>query len=143
VKQLAWALDDARNYRWQLALLAVLSCAEIALRVLFLWPMKAVVDNALGDGAVPAWLSWIPPATMARERLLAEVVLAGFLIQVAHQGILMLHTRQYSRTGHRLTRSPRCRRATTRSLAMRAAPSPADSVSGSAWRAPSSATRRF
>jgi ATP-binding cassette, subfamily B, bacterial len=107
VKQLAWAFRDARNYRPQLALLAVLSCAEVALRVLLPWPMKAVVDNALGNGTMPTWLAWMPRSGGSAERLLLELVVAGFLVQVGHQAVLMLHTRLYSRTGHEITRDLR------------------------------------
>ena len=107
MKQLAWAFRDARNYRPQLALLAVLSCAEVALRVLLPWPMKAVVDNALGNGTMPTWLAWMPRSGGSAERLLLELVVAGFLVQVGHQAVLMLHTRLYSRTGHEITRDLR------------------------------------
>jgi len=107
VRPLAWALKHTKRYRFQLALLAALSCAEVALRVLLPWPMKGVVDNALGTGSVPSWLAWIPGAGGGRSELLIEVVAAGFLIQVAHQAVLMLHTRRYSITGHELTRDLR------------------------------------
>jgi ATP-binding cassette, subfamily B, bacterial len=107
VKQLAWAFRDARKYRLQLALLALLSCAEVALRVLLPWPMKAVVDNALGNGTMPTWLGWIPRSGDSAERLLLELVAAGFFVQVGHQGVLMLHSRLYSSTGHEITRDLR------------------------------------
>jgi ATP-binding cassette subfamily B protein len=107
VKQLAWAFQDARNYRWQLLLLAALSCAEVSLRILLPWPMKAVVDDVLGNRGVPSWLAWMPGPSPSPERLLLEVVAAGFLVQVAHQAVLMLHTRRYSRTGHEITRDLR------------------------------------
>ena len=107
VRPLAWALGQTDRYRWQLGLLAALSCAEVALRVLLPWPMKAVVDNALGDGAVPTWLAWLPGAGGGPPELLIEVVAAGFVIQVAHQAVLMLHTRRYSVTGHQVTRDLR------------------------------------
>ena len=107
MKQLAWAFQDARNYRWQLLLLAALSCAEVSLRILLPWPMKAVVDDVLGNRGVPSWLAWMPGPSPSPERLLLEVVAAGFLVQVAHQAVLMLHTRRYSRTGHEITRDLR------------------------------------
>jgi ATP-binding cassette, subfamily B, bacterial len=107
VKQLAWAFRDARKYRLQLALLALLSCAEVALRVLLPWPMKAVVDNALGNGTMPPWLGWIARSGDSAERLLLELVVAGFFVQIGHQGVLMLHSRLYSSTGHEITRDLR------------------------------------
>lgn len=107
MKQLAWAFSDARNYRGQLALLALLSSAEVVLRVLLPWPMKAVVDDALGSGVPPGWLAWIPVAWNGPEALLALAVVAGFVVQVLHQLVLMLHTRRYARTGHQLTKDLR------------------------------------
>lgn len=107
MKQLAWAFSDARNYRGQLALLALLSSAEVVLRVLLPWPMKAVVDDALGSGVPPGWLAWIPVAWNGPEALLALTVVAGFVVQVLHQLVLMLHTRRYARTGHQLTKDLR------------------------------------
>ena len=48
-------------------------------------------------------------ARPAGESLLVAVVVLGLLIQVAHQTVLMLHTRLYSETGHRITRDLRQR----------------------------------
>jgi ATP-binding cassette, subfamily B, bacterial len=104
-----WSLKQTRAYGSSLAVLASLSIAEVALRVLLPWPMKAVVDNALGDGAVPRWLVWMPGAAGGRERLLFAAVLFGLLVQVAHQAVLMLHSRRYSRTGLLITRDVRQR----------------------------------
>jgi ATP-binding cassette, subfamily B, bacterial len=75
--------------------------------VLLPWPMKAVVDNALGNGTMPTWLGWIPRSGDSAERLLLELVVAGFFVQVGHQGVLMLHSRLYSSTGHEITRDLR------------------------------------
>lgn len=105
--QLAWAFADARNYRGQLALLVLLSCAEVLLRVLLPWPMKAVIDDALGAGSAPRWLAWIPGVNRSPEWLLGLTVAAGFVVQVLHQLVLLLHTRRYSRTGHQITKDLR------------------------------------
>ena len=104
-----WALRQTRAYGWSLAILATLSVAEVALRVLLPWPMKAVVDNALGDGRVPWWLAWTPAVDDGRQGLLFAAVVVGLVIQVAHQAVLMLHTRRYSRTGLLITRDVRQR----------------------------------
>ncbi len=107
MEHFAWALRQTRAYGLPLAILASLSIVEVLLRVLLPWPMQAVVDNALGSGRAPAWLAWIPGASRGPEGLLVAAVVAGFLIQVAHQAVLMLHTRRYSRTGHLITRDLR------------------------------------
>ena len=94
-------------YRWRLALLAVLSCAEVAFRVALPWPMKAVVDHVLGDTAPPGWM--VEAAGPTREAWLGFVVIAGMVLQVAHQAILMGHTRVHTVTGHHITRDLRQR----------------------------------
>lgn len=107
---LLWALGHTRPYRTRVALLAALSCAEVALRVLLPWPMKAVVDTALGSQPAPAWLAALPGVIASqRESLLVAIVVLGLLIQFGHQFVLMLHTRLYSETGHLITRDLRQR----------------------------------
>ena len=107
---LVWALGHTRPYRTRVALLAALSCAEVALRVLLPWPMKAIVDTALGSQPAPAWLVHLPGVTATRRAsLLIAIVIIGLLIQVAHQFVLMLHTRLYTVTGHLITRDLRQR----------------------------------
>ena len=94
-------------YTGHLLLLAILSCAEVALRVALPWPMKAVVDHALGSTPPPAWLT--TAAHGQRETLLAIAVLGGIVLQLTHQIVLMSHTRLYTITGHLLTRDLRQR----------------------------------
>jgi ATP-binding cassette, subfamily B, bacterial len=101
---IGWSLRHVGLYKWRLVGLAALACVEVALRVVLPWPMKAVVDNALGSTPPPAWLTLAGPA---RERLLLVAVVAGLLIQVAHQIVLMTHTRVHSHTGHLITRDLR------------------------------------
>ncbi len=94
-------------YKWRLLALTALSGAEVALRVALPWPMKVVVDHALGAVPPPGWMVAI--AGSARESLLAWAVVAGIVLQVAHQGVLMAHTRIHTVTGHLLTRDLRQR----------------------------------
>lgn len=94
-------------YKWHLALLAALACVEVALRVALPWPMKALVDHAVGDVPPPGWM--VTLAGTSRERWLVLAVIAGLILQVAHQIVLMTHTRLYAVTGHLLTRDLRQR----------------------------------
>ena len=106
----AGALHGWKNlapYTGRLLLLAGLSAVEVALRVALPWPMKAVVDYAIGDVQPPAWL--IAIAGTGRDAWLAFAVLAGILLQMLHQGVLMAHTRVHTETGHLLTRDLRQR----------------------------------
>jgi ABC-type multidrug transport system fused ATPase/permease subunit len=94
-------------YRWHLSLLVALAAAEVALRTLLPWPMKILVDHAVGPVPPPPWLIAIAGDT--RERWLIFAVLAGLAGQALHQAVLMTHTRQNARTGQLLTRDLRQR----------------------------------
>jgi ATP-binding cassette subfamily B protein/subfamily B ATP-binding cassette protein MsbA len=87
--------------------LALLSLAEVTLRVVLPWPMKAIVDQALGAQAPAAWLLHLPGVTGSRASLLIAIAIIGMLAQFAHQGVMLLHTRMFSVTGHLLTRDLR------------------------------------
>jgi ABC-type multidrug transport system fused ATPase/permease subunit len=94
-------------YGGRLLLLTGLSAAEVALRVALPWPMKAVVDYAIGDIQPPAWM--IVVGGMRRDSWLVIAVVTGILLQMLHQAVLMVHTRVHTETGHRLTRDLRQR----------------------------------
>jgi ATP-binding cassette subfamily B protein/subfamily B ATP-binding cassette protein MsbA len=69
--------------------------------------MKAVIDHALGDTPPPAWMLQVAGST--RKEWLVFAVLAGMIVQLAHQAVLMGHTRLYTVVGHQLTRDLRQR----------------------------------
>jgi ABC-type multidrug transport system fused ATPase/permease subunit len=107
---IGWALRSMRPYRRSLDMLTALATAEIVLRLLLPWPMKAVVDTALGSQAPPAWLLALPGVRPdSRPSLLVAIVAIGLVIQMGHQAVLMVHSRLYSRTGHLITRDLRQR----------------------------------
>jgi ATP-binding cassette, subfamily B, bacterial len=110
VSTLDWALAHLADYRGRVAALVTLSCAEVGLRVLLPWPMMAVVDQALGSTPPSRWVLALPRVDANdRQSLLVAIVVLGFVIQMAHQGLLMLHTRLYTVTGHLITRDLRQR----------------------------------
>src|SRR3954454_9339512 len=53
---LRWTLALMRPYAGQVAVLGGLSLAELALRALSPWPLKAVIDFVIGHDPLPAWL---------------------------------------------------------------------------------------
>ena len=107
---IGWALRDVRPYRRSLGMLTALASFEIVLRLLLPWPMKAVVDTALGAQTPPGWLLALPGVRSdSRPSLLIAIVALGLAIQMAHQAVLMVHSRLYSRTGHLITRDLRQR----------------------------------
>src|SRR3954470_18751337 len=88
--------------------LALLSLVGIGLRILLPWPMKTIVDQALGSQPASAWLLRLPGvASGDRVSLLVAIAAAGILIQFLHQAVLMTHTRVFTITGHQLTRDVR------------------------------------
>jgi ATP-binding cassette subfamily B protein len=110
VRLIAWALGSVRPYRRSLDMLTALATAEIVLRLALPWPMKAVVDTALGSQPAPGWLLALPGVRPdSRPALLVAIVALGLLIQMGHQAVLMVHSRLYSRTGHLITRDLRQR----------------------------------
>ncbi len=107
---LRWSFEHLKPYRTRVALLAALSVGEVALRVLLPWPMKAIVDQALGSMPPAPWVRWIPGVTLeSRPSLLIGIAVVGIVIQFLHQGVLMAHTRLFSVTGHLVTRDLRLR----------------------------------
>jgi ATP-binding cassette, subfamily B, bacterial len=107
---LHWIWLYLRPYRRPVTALALLSIAEVGLRVLAPWPMKAVIDHVLGTTPVPHWLattlepfSYLVRALDGeRDRLLLAIVLAGLVVQLAHQAVMMFHSRLCAATGHRI-----------------------------------------
>jgi ATP-binding cassette subfamily B protein len=98
---------NLRPYSSRLLALAGLSVAEVALRVTLPWPMKVVVDHAVAGAMPPRWIVAI--SGMSRESWLLFAVTAGIVVQMAHQAVLMAHTRIHAVTGYQLTRDLRQR----------------------------------
>jgi ATP-binding cassette, subfamily B, bacterial len=112
---LPWICRYLRPYRGGVSTLAALSAAEITLRVLSPWPLKAVIDHVIGSAPPPRWLlTGLIPFNAAlsfvanpRDRMLLSVVVAGLAIQIAHPSVLMFHSRLTAATGHRMVRDLR------------------------------------
>src|SRR3954454_15546864 len=125
-----WTMSFVRPYRGAVGLLAALSFLEIALRALAPWPLKAIVDDLARGASVhkaaPALLgSWPQPS-----RIVA-VVIAGLLLQVAHELVLMWHTRRQARIAQNMVfdlRASLFRHMQNLSLTHHAKGSAADSV---------------
>ena len=105
---LRWSLGYLRGYRWQVASLAALAFAEVVFRVSLPWPMKVVVDDVLGQEASAGWLWTITGQDPGdRDDMLITIVVAGLLLQAAHQAVLLAHSRLYTQTAHLITRDVR------------------------------------
>jgi ATP-binding cassette subfamily B protein len=107
---LTWAWPSTRGHRRRLALLAALSIAEIALRILAPVAMMIVVDNALGGNPPSPRLAGVLGALhlpSTREALLIEIASAGFVVQALHQVVIMIHGRVAVGVGQSLVRQLR------------------------------------
>jgi ATP-binding cassette, subfamily B, bacterial len=110
-----WIWQYLRPYRGRIAGLAALSCAEVTLRVLSPWPLKAVIDHVVGAAPLGATTrailspitALLEPLGGDKERLLAAIVIWGLIIQITHQVILMFHSRISAGTGRRMVRDLR------------------------------------
>src|SRR5215207_1501040 len=105
-----WALGYLRPYERRIAVLVLLSLVEVGLRALLPWPMKAIVDQALGSQPPSAWLLALPGVRPGdRVALLLAIAGAGLAIQFLHHGVLLAHARLFTGTAQRLTRDLRQR----------------------------------
>ena len=97
VSSLRWMLGCVGPYSRELAALGALSLAEIGLRVLAPWPLKAIVDRLIPSA--PASHVNVPPDT---GRAIMAIATAGLLLQLAHQVVMLYHTRLQTRIGQRI-----------------------------------------
>src|SRR5262245_4479521 len=99
----SWTLSFLRPYRGRVAVIAILALAEIGLAALSPWPLKIVVDSVLGGHPIPAWLAAVTPSrTGAGAIMLVIVVVAGLLLQIAHELVRMFDTQLQMDTGQRI-----------------------------------------
>jgi ATP-binding cassette, subfamily B, bacterial len=99
-----WTLSFLRPYRARVVAIVTLSILEIGLAALAPWPLKAVVDNVLGGHPLPAAIA-APTLALSGGRaaaLLVVIVLAGLLLQLTSELVLMAHTQLQVDTGQRI-----------------------------------------
>ena len=100
----SWTLSFLRPYRGRIVAVLALSIGEIGLAALAPWPLKVVVDYALGGLPLPGPLAAMMPAAVAESAiaLLVFVVLAGLLVQIANEVIRMIHTQMQVQVAQRV-----------------------------------------
>ena len=100
----SWTLSFLRPYRARFLVIAILSIVEIGLSALAPWPLKIVVDNALGGLLLPGSLAALVPSVVASSAvtLLVIVIIAGLLLQVANEVVRMVHTQLQVDMGQRI-----------------------------------------
>ena len=101
---LTWTLSFLRPYRARVVAIAGLTAVEVVLGSLAPWPLKALVDNVFGGQPLPAPVAGLVSLLTGSSAvaLLVLVVVAGLLLQVANEVVLMLHTQLQVKTGQRI-----------------------------------------
>jgi ATP-binding cassette, subfamily B, bacterial len=54
------------------------------------WPLKVLIDHALGDHPRPGWLTFIVGSTIDRRSLLLIAIFAGLGVALLHNGLVVL-----------------------------------------------------
>jgi len=98
-----WLVPYMRAYRLRLALLAVVSLAEVGLGALQPWTLKLVVDNVLSGKPMPGWLATLTsPFGTHTAVLLGAILLGGLILQMTNEAVSMFHTQVMVETGQRM-----------------------------------------
>src|SRR4030095_6633601 len=106
-----WTLSFLKPYRARVVAISVLSIVEIGLAALAPWPLKAVVDNVLGGQPLPGLLATLIDSVVGSSvvSLLVVVVVAGLLLQIISEAVLMIHTQLQVDMGQRIVYDLRSR----------------------------------
>ncbi|HEX8998988.1 MAG TPA: ABC transporter ATP-binding protein [Blastocatellia bacterium] len=98
-----WALSYLRPYRGRLTLFLIVAVVEIVSGLLLPWPLKFIVDNALGSQPVPSWLNGLigifGSGTVA---MLILGCVAYLVLHYASEFISVAHTQMQQSIGQRL-----------------------------------------
>lgn len=108
---LAWTLSFLRPHRARVATITALAVVEVGFVALAPWPLKTVVDNVFGGQPLPGPLAGLAQATVGTNvvALLFAVVLAGLVLQLMSEVVMMLHTQLQVSTGQRILYDLRAR----------------------------------
>jgi ABC-type multidrug transport system fused ATPase/permease subunit len=100
----SWTASFLRPYRGRVAVIAALSAIEVVLGLLAPWPLKAVVDNVLGNHPLPPAIDGAIRAVVGPGvvPLLLAIVVTGLVLQVTYEVVLMFHTQVQVDTGQRI-----------------------------------------
>lgn len=66
------------------------------------WPLKVLVDHALGDHPAPAWLAFLVGSATDRQSLLVVAVVSGLAVALLHNGLAVLNNYVQTRLEQRV-----------------------------------------
>ena len=92
MKYLPRVLYYLMPYWWLASVVVLLLFLASAMDLLTPWPLKILVDNALGQQPVPGWLQAIVGAGIAQRHLLIFAVVAGLLVTLLHNGFSVIES---------------------------------------------------
>lgn len=101
---LRWVLGHLHPHRFELAILALLSLAEVVFRAANPWALKSLIDYAVIGADMPDGLA-APLSRFgvtSRDGLLLTFVASSAAIQLAHHFVLMHHGRVQARAAQQL-----------------------------------------
>ncbi|WP_062227867.1 ABC transporter ATP-binding protein [Aureimonas frigidaquae] len=85
-------------YRWRLLIVFLAMLVEIAMSLAAPWPLKIVIDDALGNHALPEWLSWAHDLGVTRDAIGVALFAAGATIVIALLGAIATYIDSYYTT---------------------------------------------
>ena len=142
---LRWIVPYMRPYRWRLALLAVVSLAEVGLGALTPWTLKLVVDNVLSGRPMPGWIAAATSPIAADATALLGVILgAGLVLTITNEMVSVIHTQirwtrgsgwfsTCARASSRTCRRSICGITTASALVMRSIASTSTPIASRTW----------
>ena len=72
-------LELLRPYRAGLVIVLVAMIVETAMSIAAPWPLKVILDNALGHHPLPHWLEWVHDFGLSRGTMGLAAFAASFL----------------------------------------------------------------
>ena len=98
-----WSLGYLRPYRWKLGWLLLVTAIEILSGLLLPWPLKFIVDHALGSEPMPQWVTgFINLAGNTKFSLLFWGCAAYLFLHLLSEFISVAHTQMQVGIGQRL-----------------------------------------
>ena len=106
-------LELVRPYRGWLAIVFVAMLVDIAMSLAAPWPLKLVLDDALGNHRLPAWLAWAHDYGIGRHTLGVALFagLATLFIAIGVTPFLLMFVMRFKKAVKEVTRVVRVRQS--------------------------------
>jgi len=88
-------LELIRPYRKWLLIVFIAMLVETAMSLAAPWPLKIIIDSAVGSHKLPEWLSWLRDSSLAQTRMGLAVLAALGVILIAVVGSIASYVDNY------------------------------------------------